>query len=187
MTQLVFFLEEPSAREMLKGLVPSILPDQADIKYVVFEGKQDLEKRLPRRLKAWLRTDVKFVVMRDQDSGNCIEIKQNLLKKCFDSGKEDALVRIACRELESFYLGDLKAVSKAIGPKKLAAQQQKAKYRDPDSLGNPAEELKKLAPEYQKVSGSRSIGLLIGKNNNKSKSFNALVSGLKNLIGENED
>jgi hypothetical protein len=53
-----------------------------------------------------------FVVLRDQDSGDCLEIKERLMALCGRAGKEDALVRIACRELESFYLGDLKAVER---------------------------------------------------------------------------
>ena len=43
MTQLVFFLEEPSARAMLENFLPRILPDNIAVRYVVFEGKQDLD------------------------------------------------------------------------------------------------------------------------------------------------
>lgn len=184
MTQLVFFLEEPSAKEMLKGLLPKLLPADITPQYVVFEGKQDLEKRLPMRLKAWQDPNAKFIVMRDQDNGSCVTIKQNLLAKCASSGKPESLVRIACHELESFYLGDLNAVATAIGPTKIGRYQAKAKYRDPDRLANPSEELKKLAPSYQKVSGSRAIGPLLDINTNKSNSFNALINGVKRLVGE---
>ncbi len=72
MTRIVFFLEEPSAKEMLKGVLPKILPDDMILQYVVFEGKQDLEKRLPIRLRAWQTPNTLFVVMRDQDSGDCV-------------------------------------------------------------------------------------------------------------------
>lgn len=184
MSQLVFFLEEPSAREMLKGLLPKILPEDVTTQFVVFEGKQDLEKRLPIRLRAWLQPDAQFVVIRDRDNGNCVTIKQNLVQKCADAGKPETLVRIACHELESFYLGDLNAVAQAIGPGNLGRQQNKAKYRDPDRLTNPFEELKKIAPKYQKLSGSRAIGPLLNTTNNKSKSFNALITGVRRLIGE---
>jgi hypothetical protein len=44
MSHLVFFLEEPSAREMLQGILPNILSDEISTQFVVFEGKQDLEK-----------------------------------------------------------------------------------------------------------------------------------------------
>ena len=67
MNQLVFFLEEPSAREMLKNLLPRILPDNVTVRYVVFEGKQDLENQLARKLRRWRVPDTRFVVMRDKD------------------------------------------------------------------------------------------------------------------------
>ena len=184
MRQIVFFLEEPSAEEMLKGILPRILPETIIPRFVVFEGKQDLEKRLPMRLRAWQQTDTLFVVMRDQDSGDCIAIKRELVKKCTGSGKPDALVRIACRELESFYLGDLKAVSQAIGPTNIGGYQNKPKFRNPDTLANPSQELKKLAPLYQKVSGSRAISPVLDLENNKSTSFNALIKGVRRLIDD---
>ncbi|MBT3309290.1 MAG: DUF4276 family protein [Gammaproteobacteria bacterium] len=181
--QLVFFLEEPSAKAMLQGVLPKILPAGVQTQFVVFDGKQDLEKRLPLRLRAWQRPDAKFIVMRDQDSGNCKEIKAGLVQKCLNAGKEEHLVRIACHELESFYLGDLAAVAEAIGPNSLARQQNRAKYRDPDRLANPSQELKKMAPSYQKMSGSRAIGLVMDVEGNRSYSFNMLLSGVKRLAG----
>ncbi len=51
MIHLVFCLEEPSAREMLKGLLSRILPDDVYPDYIVFEGKQDLMNQLARRLR----------------------------------------------------------------------------------------------------------------------------------------
>ena len=52
MKTIVFFLEEPSAREMLAAILPRILPDGMQIRYVVFQGKQDLEKNLKAKLGA---------------------------------------------------------------------------------------------------------------------------------------
>lgn len=45
MTTVVFCLEEPSARAMLEGVIPRLFPD-VQFRFVVFEGKQDLHKRL---------------------------------------------------------------------------------------------------------------------------------------------
>lgn len=182
MRKIVFFLEELSAEQMLRGVLPKILPETIIPHFVVFEGKQDLEKRLPMRLRAWQHPDALFVVMRDQDSGDCTAIKRGLVKKCTYSGKPDTLVRIACRELESFYLGDLKSVSQAIGPANIEKHQNKAKFRNPDTLASPSQELKKLAPSYQKVSGSRAIGPMLDLDNNKSTSFNTLINGVRRLI-----
>ena len=119
MTEMVFFLEERSAEEMLKGVLPRILPETIVPRFVVFEGKQDLEKRLPIKLKAWRNPHCLFVVMRDQDSGDCVAIKNSLAQKCADAGKPETLVRIACRELESFYLGDWEEPENQLYPKLL--------------------------------------------------------------------
>lgn len=60
MMTLVFFLEEPSAEEMLKGMLPKILPDCVVPRFVVFEGKQDLDKQLERRMKLWKAPNSRF-------------------------------------------------------------------------------------------------------------------------------
>jgi len=182
--QLVFFLEEPSSRAMLEGLLPRLLPELVDCRYVVFEGKQDLEKQLPAKLCGWQMPDCHFIVLRDQDSGNCKQIKQHLVKKCLDAGKQDTLVRIACHELESWYLGDLAAVERAIGPSGLAARQGKRKYREPDLIANAAEELQKISVQYQKVAGSRAIGPFLNLETNQSISFHVFTTGIKRLVEE---
>jgi len=160
MTTLVFVLEEPSAREMLDGVVPRLLPvgTQVQVRYIVFQGKQDLERNLVKRLRGWQTPDSVFVVMRDQDSGDCKEIKNTLVQLCQQAARPNALVRVACRELESFYLGDLAAVETGLGPAGLKRKQKRPKYQNPDALGNPSQELIKLTKNrYQKISGSRAI------------------------------
>ncbi|WP_321331957.1 DUF4276 family protein [Alcaligenes faecalis] len=184
MAVLVFFLEEPSAKAMLEGVMPRLgLPNGLEIRYVVFEGKQDMHKRLLLRLQHWQLPDSYFIVMRDQDSGDCQQIKGELLSLCQHSGQKDVLVRIACHELESFYLGDLAAVEIGLGLTGLAHQQQKKKFRAPDQLGNPVEELGRLTKmRYQKIDGSRRIGQCLHLDGrNKSHSFNVLIEGARRL------
>lgn len=184
MKTIVFFLEEPSAKEMLKGLLPRLLPDEIKRRYVVFQGKQDMEKQLEKRLRGWQLPDSVFVVLRDQDSGDCHDVKERLVELCRRAGRDQALVRVACRELESFYLGDLAAVEKGLEVRGLSAKQNKRKYRAPDGMSNPSIELSKLTGHlYQKVSGSRSIGPHLSLNNNRSRSFHVLLSGIRKLVG----
>jgi len=52
MKHLVFLLEEPSAKEMLNGLLPRLLPGVRS-RCIVFEGKQDLEKNLIKKIRAY--------------------------------------------------------------------------------------------------------------------------------------
>ncbi len=78
MNNLVCMLEEPSAKEMLKIVLTELLPETIKVSYMVFEGKQDLEKRIEKRLRGWQLSYTCFLLMRDQDSGDCILIKNEL-------------------------------------------------------------------------------------------------------------
>ncbi len=44
MKYLVFFLEGPSEKEMLTGILPKIVPKHYNVQYIVFKGKQDMEE-----------------------------------------------------------------------------------------------------------------------------------------------
>lgn len=183
MNTLVCWLEEASAKEMLEGVLPRLLPDGWCFRCIHFKGKQDLEKQLMKRLRGWLTPDTYFLVLQDKDASDCVDVKNKLLSLCLEAGRPSALVRIACRELESFYLGDLQAVEKGLSLSGIARHQNKVKFRNPDGLGNPSEELMKLtAGVYQKVAGSRAIAPHLDLENNKSHSFAVLISGLKGLI-----
>ena len=183
MTTLVFFLEEPSAKEMLRGVLPKILPEYITPRFIVFEGKQDLEKQLVRKLRLWRQPDSRFIILRDQDAGDCLKIKHHLVEKCREAERPDAIVRIACHELESFYLGDLLAVEKGLEINGVAKRQNQKKFRQPDNLPGPARELKALTDKrYQKISGSRSIAPHLDPGKNRSHSFNVLLQGIKKIV-----
>lgn len=51
--ELIFLLEEPSMKATLENLLPKIIPPEINYKCIAHEGKQDLEKSIPRKLKAW--------------------------------------------------------------------------------------------------------------------------------------
>jgi hypothetical protein len=183
MITLVFFLEELSAKEMLQGILPKMLPEHIVPRFIVFEGKQDLEKQLIRKLKLWQIPNSRFIVLRDQDAGDCRKIKENLREKCREATRPDAIVRIACHELESFYLGDLQAVEKGLAMSGLAKRQNQRKFRQPDNLPNPARELTILTKKsYQKVSGSRAIGRCLNLEDNRSYSFNVLIKAVRAIV-----
>ena len=104
--ELVFFLEERSAEEMLNGLLPKLLGKNIRHRCICFEGKQDMAKQLGRKLRSWQNPKARFVVLRDKDSADCAKLKQKLSEMCKQAGKPDALVRIVYHE--RWYLGDLK-------------------------------------------------------------------------------
>jgi len=104
--------------EMLRGLIPALFPEwreRVDWQLVPHEGKTDLIRSIPRKLRAWREPGVRFVVVHDQDQADCLQLKGTLTELCRDAGRSDTLVRIACRELEAWYLGDLAAVEAGLG------------------------------------------------------------------------
>ncbi|MFZ4536973.1 DUF4276 family protein [Propionivibrio sp.] len=182
MKEIVFLLEEDSAKAMLDALLPRILDVQIGFRCIPFEGKQDLEKQMVKRIRGYQNPEARFIIVRDQDSHpDCRAVKQRLLEKCHESGKaESALVRIACRELETFYLADLAAVESGLNLSGLKKHQNTRKFRQPDLLISPSLELLKLTKNaYQKVSGSRKIGKFLDMENTRSLSFRNLVLGIR--------
>ncbi|WAC73296.1 DUF4276 family protein [Roseateles sp. SL47] len=187
MRELVFLLEERSASAMLDALLPRMLDESIAVRCVPFEGKQDLEKQLTRRIRAYQNPRARFIVLRDQDSNpDCVAVKQRLLALCAESGKANmCLVRIACRELETIYLADLRAVEQALAMQGLTRQQQVGKFRDPDRLGSPSQELRKLTKgRYEKVAGSRLIGQHLDLGNGRSPSFRNLITAIRRMEHE---
>lgn len=176
---LVFMLEEPSMKAFLTGLLPRILPPGVAFKLIPHEGKSDLEKSIPRKLRAWKTPNTRFVIIRDQDSGDCIEIKQRLVALCNGVGHAEAHVVIACRELEAWFIGNLRAVAEVYTKPALAELQGKAKYREPDHLGSPSRELALLVPEYGKIDGARRLGPHIPLDGSRSPSFNYFIRKVK--------
>ena len=93
-------------------------------------------------------------------------------------------MRIVCHELESWFLGDLEAVGQAYNVNTLARRQREAKFRQPDRLSNPAQVLKSLVPQYQKVSGARAVSKHMKLSENGSHSFAVFLNGLQKVIAE---
>lgn len=170
-------------KSLLEGLLPRIFPDIM-FQCIAHEGKDDLEKSIPRKLRAWREPGVRFVVLRDQDQGDCISLKQRLSDICEDAGRPDTLVRIVCYELESWYLGDPNALAEAFGKNHLRSISRRARFRDPDSVQQPSNELERLLPEFQKVSGARKMANFLSRERNTSVSFQVFISGIDRLCSE---
>ncbi len=180
MSRVVFLLEEYSMKVLLEQLLPRLFPD-LDFKCVQHEGKNHLEKSIPRILRAWREPGISFVVLRDNDGGECKQLKSRLSTICREAGRPDTIVRIACQELEAWYLGEPDALAEAFENDSLRQIGNKSKYRDPDSVSSPSEELTRLVPEFQKVSGARKMGSHLSMERNVSQSFRVLVHGVRRL------
>ena len=90
MRELVFLLEEESAKALLEALLPRVLDVSIDTRLIAFQGKQDLEKQLVKRLRGYLNPRARFLVLRDQDSApDCAVIKRRLVEYCEAAGKKE--------------------------------------------------------------------------------------------------
>jgi len=190
MSDLVFLLEEESVRELLKGLLPRIIPEEIretiNIRYICFEGKQDLDRNITPKIRSYRNPASSFIILRDQDSADCHILKDDLRSKCTIANRPDSVIRIACREIESWYLADLLAVERGLNINGLSQHQNKRKYRAPDYLHKPSKDLKILTNNiYQKVSGSRSIGPFLQLDNCRSNSFKVFVDGIRQVTNIN--
>jgi hypothetical protein len=183
MKTILFLLEEPSAKDLLQGLLPKIATAGVTFEFLVFEGKQDLERNVARKIAGWQRPATSFVILRDQDAGNCVEVKQRLVDLVPATHRDRTVVRVACRELESWALGDWNAIASAYNTPRLASNANKRIYRQPDNLANPVGELRKFLPEYQKRDGARRLGPLLDPDQNRSNSFRVFCAALRTLTG----
>ena len=108
-----------------------------------------------------------------------MELKQRIRIICRKTNRgHRCIIRISCRELESWYLGQLDVVAAHFGVPELVNQQNR--YRKPDAIKKPSKELDRVTKgNYQKVKGSRIMGLYLNPNDSKSTSFNWFVEALK--------
>jgi len=166
---------------LLDGLLPRLFPDLLFV-CVPHEGRQDLEKSIPRKLRAWREPGVQFVVLRDNDARDCYALKKRLTALCQEGGRQDAMVRIACQELEAWYLGEPDALAEAFGDDKLRGIGRRERYRDPDDIQSPSTEIESLVPEFQKISGARRMASRLTRERNCSRSFQVLIGGIERAV-----
>lgn len=184
--RLVFLLEEPSMKVLLSELLPRLFPGWIERQHfllVPHEGKTDLDRSIARKLKAWQVPGDRFVILRDNDNTNCVDLKARFTKLCEQSGRPETLIRIVCQELESWYLGDLWALSKAYGAAELTAPAITKRYIEPDLWQKPSAQITRLVPAFQRVAGAKKMGARLGLSGNRSLSYQAFVSGLKRVTG----
>lgn len=180
MNRLVLLLEESSMQVLLDGLLPRLFPTLQFL-CVPHDGKTDLEQSVPRKLQEWREPGVRFAVVRDNDGKDCRALKDELRQLCHTGHRDDTLVRIACQELEAWYLGEPDALADAFGHEALRTIRRKARFRDPDSVLRPSDAVEQLVPEYQKVSGARLMAQHLSRERNTSASFRTFVAGIERV------
>lgn len=179
--RLIVLTEERSMEETLKALLPKLGVDHSNFKIITFEGVTDLERSLVKRLKGWRDPEARFLILRDNDRGNCRERKeriQHLVDK--SRNPRPTKIRIVVEELEAWFLGDLVALERS-GLLVRSKRPNKLK-KDPEDHVKPVEVLRQLDGAYQKTLGAKRIAPYLSPENNESRSFHAMVQAVKELM-----
>jgi hypothetical protein len=199
---LELLVEEPSAEAALRELFPKILGVEVSFRTIVHEGKPDLLKKLPNRLRgyrSWIPADWRIVVLLDKDREDCRTLKAQLEQMAAEAGfttksrarkgrRFQVLNRLAVEEIEAWFFGDVGAMIKAFPrvPRNLA---QKAGYRDPDAIsGGTWEALERVLQRaghfpggLPKIETARKIARFMDPDVNRSKSFQVFREDLSQL------
>lgn len=166
---------------LLDELLPRILPPDVTFQTIPHHGKRGLERSIPRKLRGWKEPgDIRFVILHDQDTKDCVSLKQELLQLCAVTDRP-CLVRIACQEMEAWYFGDIDALCAAYDRPKLREVIGRKKFRVPDAIPDPKEELYRLIPEHQQISGAKRVAPHMDIERNTSASFQQFVRGVRRL------
>lgn len=180
---IVLLTEEPSMRVVLQEVIRRGFPgkiEHQDWKVVAYSGKSDLEKRFTITMRGWDWESPVFIVMRDNDGGDCAHLKRRLVSLASPTGREFR-VRIVCQELESWLIGDAEAVRSAYP--RCSFSNDQARYRDPDLLTNAAQELHKLTGDRTKERRAGRIAPHLSPDRNRSRSFQVLFRTLNEFLG----
>lgn len=76
-------------KTLLEDLLPRFFPG-LQFACIAHEGKQDLERSIPRKLQSWQEPGVRFVIMSDNDNADCRDLKARLANLCVQGGRSDS-------------------------------------------------------------------------------------------------
>lgn len=199
-----FLLEEESAEEALKNIVPKILRPEISCEFHTYQGKPDLLNKLHSRLKGyrhWIPRDWRIVVLIDEDRQDCVMLKQQLENAAMGAGfitRTEAagndfqvLNRLAIEELEAWFFGDVPAIANAYPGIPLTLG-NKARYRNPDTInGGTSKALERELQKaghfkwgLQKKRAAQDISRYMNPELNRSRSFQVFRNGLVEMAGK---
>ena len=198
-------VEEPSAEAALRVLLPK-LASAGTFKIIRHQGKKDLLEKLPGRLlgyRRWLPANSYILVLIDlDDRADCHSLKDELedfsraaslvsKSEATSSGAFQIVNRLAIRELEAWFFGDVEALVEAY-PRVPRTLGEKARYRDPDAIPHTWEALERVlgragyyAGGMPKIEVARRVALHMDPNRNRSRSFQVFRDTFRSLPTRN--
>ncbi len=204
MRQIDVLVEEPSAEEALRHILPEILQGRARFGIRQMKSKGNLLRKLPERLAAYADRirkgeDIRIVVLVDRDADDCRRLKTELERMAERAGLRtksspgtggvfQVVNRVVVEELEAWFLGDAEALRKAFpGLPRIALR---GPFASPDNVMNGTWEalhrfLRKhrvYRGSYPKIEAARKIAPHMDAARNRSPSFRAFTSGVEALL-----
>lgn len=199
-------VEEVSAEPVVRRIAEAVIDRTAhtfDVR--VFGGKSDLLGSLEQRLIGYRNwgVDVRVMVLVDRDCDDCRELKGRMetiaeqagwrTRSGSRDGRFEVCNRIACEELEAWFLGD-EAALRAEFPR-LRPFAAKERFRDPDSVrGGTWEALEQLlrsgghyAGGLRKIDLATRLAPRLDLAANRSASFRCFVAGLHELMSTGQE
>ena len=180
MSHAVVLVEEESARIVVRDIAARLgIGGRTTV--IAHEGQNDLEKSISNKLSRWRSPDhCRFLILRDNDGGDCLLLKQRLLRLVPDTARDKTRIRIVMQELEAWYVGDPQALNEAGFPS-LTKVCRRARFRNSDRIAKPKLELKRIlgsAFEGQ-ISMARQIAPHLSLDGSGSTSFRQFLSALR--------
>jgi hypothetical protein len=197
-----FLVEERSAEEALRELLPKLLAAPHTWMIHAYQGKQDLLEKLPARLRGYAKfipATWAIVVVVDADAEDCLALKARLEEaahraslqttaRALGGARVQVVNRIAVEELEAWLLGDADAV-RAAYPRVLQTFEEKRRFRDPDAIrGGTWEALQQLLQRagyypqgMPKIEVAKSIAQHMDPQRNRSGSFRCFIEAVAEL------
>jgi hypothetical protein len=200
--QIDVLLEEPSAVEALRFILPKILAGRAKFKLINMRNKSRLIGQLPARLLGYKKRldageDLRIVVLVDRDRDDCAELKTRLERMARDAGlstktstdqqgRFQVVNRIAIEELEAWFIGDTEALKSAFSG--LRGEAFPKSFNNPDNSGG-WEHLHRFLKSkgiykssYPKIEAARKIAPHMDIPRNKSRSFHHFCQGIEAFL-----
>lgn len=201
--RIEFLVEEQSAEEALKHLLPGLIGQRARWKLINLGSKYKLLKVISKRLAAYRRRieqgeDLRIVVLVDRDNDECEALKGQLEGAARDAGLTTksapsadgrfwVVNRIVIEELESWFIGDPVALRAAFS-RLPRIDANKGIFRNPDNGGS-WEALHRFLKKhgiykssYPKIDAARRIAPKLDVHANRSRSFQVFVQGVEALL-----
>jgi hypothetical protein len=193
---IIFLVEDYSMRKFLEGILPRLGFKEHRIEIKHHRGKEDLIRYLNKIIPSLSKRAQQIIVIIDRDKQDCVVLKNKIQQKMASCCSCEYKIRIACYELEAWFLGDMEAIAKCSPKFKAHFFQGKEKYRDVDNIEKPSRVIEQIVQDWKKKHVSKpkfaekmaqfvSLETQNMEKANRSHSFHVLLETLRSFGNDN--